>query len=68
LGERTDSRIKCVRDMVFYLREHGFKRIKEFRASKPETNTEIYYERNIINITYLSQQLIDKFKSAFEEL
>jgi hypothetical protein len=67
-GEREDSRIKCVRDMVFYLREHGFKGINEFRANIPDTDTEIYYERNIIRIKKPTQHLIDKFKLGFEEL
>ncbi len=67
-GEREDSRIKCVRDMVFYLREHGFKGINEFRANIPDTNTEIYYERNCMKITNPSLDLTDRFKLAFEEL
>jgi hypothetical protein len=67
-GERDESRIKCVRDMVFYLREHGFKGINEFRASIPDTDTEIYYERNCMKITNPSLYLTDRFKLAFEEL
>jgi hypothetical protein len=67
-GEREDSRIKCVRDMVFYLREHGYKGINEFRARIPDTNTEIYYERFFIEIANPAQYLKDRFTLTFDEL
>lgn len=67
-GEMQNPRIRCVRDMVFYLREHGFKGINVFKANIPDTNTEIYYERNCMKITDPSQDLKDRFKLAFEEM
>ncbi len=67
-GTRKEDRIKCVRDLVYYLREHDYKGINELRAGIPETDTEIYYERNCIKITNPSQDLMNRFKLAFEEL
>jgi len=67
-GERYTDNIMNIRDMVYYLRGHGFKGINELKASVPGTDTKFYYNKNTLQITNLSQGLINSFKFSFEEL